>query len=81
MFSDYYSLRSTIDFMRGWIQRIEEAAGTKPAGPETAALAAVVMAAEAVVADPGRPGASAVSGAVVMPGGASTLKPNASETT
>ena len=42
MGSDYYSLRSTIDFMRNWIQRIEVTSGTQSASPDTAALAATL---------------------------------------
>lgn len=50
MGSDYYSLRSTIDFMRSWIQRMEDSAGAQSAAAAQAATAAEFAATAAIPA-------------------------------
>ena len=65
LISDYYSLRSTIDFMRSWIQRTEETTGAQSATDSTAGTPAAVTAgglaaAQSQPAADNPPGASAL---------------------
>ena len=71
LISDYYSLRSTIDFMRSWIQRTEETTGAQSATDSTAGTPAAVTAgglaaAQSQPAADNPPGASALLAPVAV---------------
>lgn len=78
MISDYYSLRSTIDFMRSWMQRTEESTGALSAAAVSAETAVAVTAGELAAADPNLAGANA--GKDALPGTTPGQTPNAGQT-
>ena len=78
MISDYYSLRSTIDFMRSWMQRTDENTGAHSVAAVSAETAVAVTAGELAAADPNIAAADAGKDAVLGPTLAQT--PNAGQT-
>ena len=78
MISDYYSLRSTIDFMRSWIQRTEQSAGAQSAADGAMATTVAVTAGELAAAAPNLAGADA--GTDALTGLTPVQTPNAGQT-
>ena len=78
MISDYYSLRSTIDFMRSWMQRTDENTGAHSVAAVSAETAVAVTAGEVAAADPNIAGADV--GKDASPGPTSAQTPNAGQT-
>ena len=66
MISDYYSLRSTIDFMRSWMQRTQEIADAQSAASVAEAVAVAVTTEELAATDQNPAGAN--TGTDSMPG-------------